>query len=109
MRTLKQGSRGRELTGVRLATVRLVSRWRRTKLGEIGNSCVLVGDRGWERVLQLHDDMAQLRARSIYSASGRWPRILSRRTAVGKEEEHWRSGLVSTAVAVTPVSHGGRG
>jgi hypothetical protein len=30
-------------------------------LGGIGNSRVLVDDRGWERVLQLHDDMAQLR------------------------------------------------
>jgi hypothetical protein len=44
-------------------------------LGGIGNSRVLEDDRGWERVLQLHDDMAQLRARSIYSASGRWPLI----------------------------------
>ena len=35
MRTLKQGSRRRELTGVWLATVRLVSRWRKSDLGEL--------------------------------------------------------------------------
>jgi hypothetical protein len=54
-------------------------------LGGIRNSRVLVDDRGWERVLQLHDDMTQLRARSIYSASGRWPRILSK-TRGGQRE-----------------------
>jgi hypothetical protein len=34
MRTLKQGSRRRELTGVWLATVRLVSRWRKLNWGK---------------------------------------------------------------------------
>jgi hypothetical protein len=33
----------------------------------------------------------------------------ARRAAAGEEEEHWRSGLVFTAVAVTPVSHEERG
>jgi hypothetical protein len=78
VRMLKRG-RGRVgLTGKRLATVKHVSRLRRMDLGGIRNSCVLVDDRGWERVLQLHNYMAQLRARSIYSASERWPRISSK-------------------------------
>jgi hypothetical protein len=44
-------SRGHGLTGIGLATVSSVSRWRKSDLGRMGNSCVLVDDRGWERVL----------------------------------------------------------
>jgi hypothetical protein len=40
-------------------------------------------------VLQLHNYMAQLRARSIYSASGRWPRISSK-TRGGRR---WKKAL----------------
>jgi hypothetical protein len=32
-----------------------------------------VNDRGWERVLWLQDDLAQLPGPSIYSARKRWP------------------------------------
>ena len=85
MRKLKRGRGEDELTGMGLAAVSSSLRWRKLDLGGIGNSCVLVDDRGWERVLQLHDDMAQLRARSIYSASGRWPRISSK-TRGGRRE-----------------------
>jgi hypothetical protein len=80
VRELKRG-RGRVgLTGKRAGDGEA-----RFTVEEIRNSRVLVDDRGWERVLQLLDDMAQLRARSIYSASGRWPRILSK-TRGGRRE-----------------------
>jgi hypothetical protein len=51
MRKLKQGLNRTELYPNRLATVDLVSRWRRPDLGRMGNPRVLVDDRGWERVL----------------------------------------------------------
>jgi hypothetical protein len=86
---LKQRSRGEELTGVGLTTAGLSSWCFRTDLGRMRNSGVLVDDRGWERVLQLHNYMAQLRARSIYRASGRWPRISSKT----RGDRRWRRAL----------------
>jgi hypothetical protein len=75
VRELKRG-RGRVgLTGKRAGDGEARFTVAESGFGEIRNSRVLVDDRGWERVLQLLDDMAQLRARSIYSASGRWPLI----------------------------------
>jgi hypothetical protein len=71
VRELKRG-RGRVgLTGKGLATVELVSRWRKLDLGEVGNSRVRVNDYRWEWVLRLHDDMAQLPGPSIYRARKR--------------------------------------
>jgi hypothetical protein len=64
----------------------VLSRWRRTVLGRIRNSRVLVDDRGWERVLWLRDDLAQLPGPSIYSARKRWPVNWVRRAAAGKEK-----------------------
>jgi hypothetical protein len=78
VRVLKRGSRGRGLTGKGLATVELVSRWRKLDLGEVGNSRVRVNDYRWEWVLRLHDDMAQLPGGSIYRRRKRWPGILRR-------------------------------
>jgi hypothetical protein len=79
-------SRGRVgLTGKRAGDGEACFTVAERDFGEIGNSRVLAGDRGWEQVLQLHDDMAQLRAMSIYSASGRWSRISSK-TRGGRKE-----------------------
>ena len=68
---------------------------------------MLAGDQGWKWVLQLHDDMAQLRARSIYSASGRWPRIFeedARRPEV--EESTGAREFVANGVATSPAMMG---
>jgi hypothetical protein len=76
-------------------------------------------------VLQLHNYMAQLRARSIYSASGRWPRISSktrgsrrgRRTLVQRLSVYYRGSYsgeprrarVSRGGAVESESHAAHG
>ena len=64
--------KGRALTGVGLATVSLLLRRRRTDLGATRNSGELVGNRVWERVLKLHNFMAQLALPSIYRLRERW-------------------------------------
>jgi hypothetical protein len=51
LRTLEQATEGRELTGIKLVAASCSSRRRRPKLGAIGNSRVLVDDRGWGWVL----------------------------------------------------------
>jgi hypothetical protein len=71
------------------------------------NSGVLVDDRGWERVLQLHNYMAQLRARSIYRARGRWPVNFeedARRPEV--EESTGAREFVANGVATSPAMMG---
>jgi hypothetical protein len=75
-------------------------------------------------VLQLHNYMAQLRARSIYSASGRWPRISSKtrggrigRTLVQRLSVYYRGSYsgeprrarVSRDGAVESESHAAHG
>jgi hypothetical protein len=37
------------------------------------------------------DDLAELVTGSIYRENGRWPRIWTRRAAVGGGEEYWRA------------------
>ena len=69
---LKRGRKGRALTGVGLATVSLLLRQRRTDLGATRNSGELVGNRVWERMLKLHNFMAQLALPSIYRLRERW-------------------------------------
>jgi hypothetical protein len=89
-----------------LAAVSSSLRWRKLDLGGIGNSRVLVDDRGWERVLQIHDDMAQLRARSIYRALKRWWPIWSSNAGSRRWGRTWRGEFVSIAVATSPATIG---
>jgi hypothetical protein len=83
MRVLKRGSRGQGLTEKGLAAARCSSRWRRLDLGEVWNSRARLNDYGWEWVLRLHDDIAQLPRPSIYRGHRRWPGIW-RRTRGGR-------------------------
>jgi hypothetical protein len=68
---------------------------------------VLVGDRGWEWVLQLDDYMAQLSPPSIYRLQGRWPVNFeedARRPEV--EESTGAREFVANGVATSPAMMG---
>jgi hypothetical protein len=71
MQVLKREREEDELTRKGLAVVRDSSRWQKLDLGGVGNSRARVNDYGWEWVLRLHDDMAQLTVGSIYRESER--------------------------------------
>jgi hypothetical protein len=75
MRVLKRGSRGQGLTGKGLAAVKLFFAVAATNLGEVWNSRARVKYYGWEWVLRLHDDIAQLPRPSIYRGLRRWRSI----------------------------------
>jgi hypothetical protein len=50
-----------------------------------------VNDRGWERLLWLRDDLAQLAGPSIYRARKQWPVNRAGRAAARGRRKHWRN------------------
>jgi hypothetical protein len=78
VRKLKQG-RGRVgLTGKGAGRDEVGFGWRKLDLGGVGNSRARVNDYGWEWVLRLRYDLAQLPEGSIYRRLRWWPVNLGR-------------------------------
>jgi hypothetical protein len=65
-----------EQTWNKLATVRALSRWRKTDLGRKRNWRAVVANRRQERVLWLRDYLTELAICLIYSVQEWWPPIL---------------------------------
>jgi hypothetical protein len=98
---LKHKQQGRGWTWNRLAASRWFMAAQSTELGEEGNSPATVANWGWERVLRLRDNMAQLTRPWIYRIAKRWRPILKGETGGREESSAWT--VVALPGVTTPA------